>query len=112
MITKKHNTQQSTANRTPLDYLISYLAELVAQSAHLVPTRQSNRATKQTLLLNVSSNGKSYGSTIANNLAPQISSRLKQKRKSASNMKSSYNCLLYTSPSPRDGLLSRMPSSA
>ena len=25
---------------------------------------------------------------------------------------SSYSCLLYTSPSPRDGLLSRMPSSA
>ena len=24
----------------------------------------------------------------------------------------SYHCLLYTSPSPRDGLLSRMPSSA
>ena len=24
----------------------------------------------------------------------------------------SVNCLLYTSPSPRDGLLSRMPSSA
>ena len=24
----------------------------------------------------------------------------------------SWNCLLYTSPSPRDGLLSRMPSSA
>ena len=24
----------------------------------------------------------------------------------------SYSCLLYTSPSPRDGLLSRMPSSA
>ena len=24
----------------------------------------------------------------------------------------SYTCLLYTSPSPRDGLLSRMPSSA
>ena len=23
-----------------------------------------------------------------------------------------YRCLLYTSPSPRDGLLSRMPSSA
>ena len=23
-----------------------------------------------------------------------------------------YSCLLYTSPSPRDGLLSRMPSSA
>ena len=26
--------------------------------------------------------------------------------------KRSYICLLYTSPSPRDGLLSRMPSSA
>ena len=25
---------------------------------------------------------------------------------------SDYHCLLYTSPSPRDGLLSRMPSSA
>ena len=27
-------------------------------------------------------------------------------------MASCNNCLLYTSPSPRDGLLSRMPSSA
>ena len=27
-------------------------------------------------------------------------------------MKSLYNCLLYTSPSPRDATLSRMPSSA
>ena len=27
-------------------------------------------------------------------------------------IKPSINCLLYTSPSPRDGLLSRMPSSA
>ena len=26
--------------------------------------------------------------------------------------KQQLNCLLYTSPSPRDGLLSRMPSSA
>ena len=26
--------------------------------------------------------------------------------------KEAYACLLYTSPSPRDGLLSRMPSSA
>ena len=30
----------------------------------------------------------------------------------ASNSKYIYGCLLYTSPSPRDGLLSRMPSSA
>ena len=27
-------------------------------------------------------------------------------------MQYAYSCLLYTSPSPRDGLLSRMPSSA
>ena len=27
-------------------------------------------------------------------------------------VKPHYSCLLYTSPSPRDGLLSRMPSSA
>ena len=30
----------------------------------------------------------------------------------ATNNFESYTCLLYTSPSPRDGLLSRMPSSA
>ena len=29
-----------------------------------------------------------------------------------STMRMRYSCLLYTSPSPRDGLLSRMPSSA
>ena len=29
-----------------------------------------------------------------------------------SGLKTSHTCLLYTSPSPRDGLLSRMPSSA
>ena len=28
------------------------------------------------------------------------------------NLENATNCLLYTSPSPRDGLLSRMPSSA
>ena len=28
------------------------------------------------------------------------------------NYEGAYSCLLYTSPSPRDGLLSRMPSSA
>ena len=32
--------------------------------------------------------------------------------RSASDYERVYICLLYTSPSPRDGLLSRMPSSA
>ena len=34
------------------------------------------------------------------------------KKASQNDYKESCNCLLYTSPSPRDGLLSRMPSSA
>ena len=33
-------------------------------------------------------------------------------RANKSNLERFENCLLYTSPSPRDGLLSRMPSSA
>ena len=40
---------------------------------------------------------------------------LSEKKDSAKNKNTignSNNCLLYTSPSPRDGLLSRMPSSA
>ena len=39
------------------------------------------------------------------------STRRKKKRKKAA-PKEPKPCLLYTSPSPRDGLLSRMPSSA
>ena len=33
-------------------------------------------------------------------------------RSDSGEVRAFYNCLLYTSPSPRDGLLSRMPSSA
>ena len=35
-----------------------------------------------------------------------------KKHKSKDKKEKKKNCLLYTSPSPRDGLLSRMPSSA
>ena len=35
-----------------------------------------------------------------------------RRRSRGSRSRRSSNCLLYTSPSPRDGLLSRMPSSA
>ena len=45
----------------------------------------------------------------------QLSQRLSQalgQRLSAQIERGSWRCLLYTSPSPRDGLLSRMPSSA
>ena len=37
---------------------------------------------------------------------------LLEKAAEADDHRRSGNCLLYTSPSPRDGLLSRMPSSA
>ena len=46
-----------------------------------------------------------YASVEAMLLKPHI---LKCAKRSAGD----YTCLLYTSPSPRDGLLSRMPSSA
>ena len=39
-------------------------------------------------------------------------SQLKNKTKNAGIKAPNYNCLLYTSPSPRDATLSRMPSSA
>ena len=38
--------------------------------------------------------------------------KLLQELKAQSTVDSTQTCLLYTSPSPRDGLLSRMPSSA
>ena len=39
-------------------------------------------------------------------------SEVNSKNESIKKLQEEYACLLYTSPSPRDGLLSRMPSSA
>ena len=44
-------------------------------------------------------------------LKTAVTGKVKAGSKAAKRRKS-YCCLLYTSPSPRDGLLSRMPSSA
>ena len=41
-----------------------------------------------------------------------VSSRSRDSNVSVSSRSRHHTCLLYTSPSPRDGLLSRMPSSA
>ena len=41
-----------------------------------------------------------------------LDERTKIFRKAAELLQGPWSCLLYTSPSPRDGLLSRMPSSA
>ena len=42
----------------------------------------------------------------------RLSQKYNSKHKGTNQVAFIYNCLLYTSPSPRDGLLSRMPSSA
>ena len=70
-------------------------------------------------------NGNIVNSTIANydpankaktlNLTPDMAGKsitLFVYAEQAGKVAWSYTCLLYTSPSPRDGLLSRMPSSA
>ena len=45
-------------------------------------------------------------------LSLSIEQRDSESRYRHYNPDNNYSCLLYTSPSPRDGLLSRMPSSA
>ena len=45
-------------------------------------------------------------------VASRGSQGTKPKKRKKKNILNAYSCLLYTSPSPRDGLLSRMPSSA
>ena len=44
--------------------------------------------------------------------SPSLSQIVKIRLKKIAGSKWTKDCLLYTSPSPRDGLLSRMPSSA
>ena len=46
------------------------------------------------------------------NIADQVERTLVNPLAAEDNLVRVYPCLLYTSPSPRDGLLSRMPSSA
>ena len=75
-----------------------------------------------TVTLNTPNGGESWETSNIQNIqwetnAPQNSSigiQLYKNSNYSSNISSQANntCLLYTSPSPRDGLLSRMPSSA
>ena len=78
-------------------------------SAHLPPRtsrlRHGNRDLPSQLLMK-----KIYeGNETTNGLEHFVTSCVCEKFISETNV---YICLLYTSPSPRDGLLSRMPSSA
>ena len=57
-------------------------------------------------LAGVLRNGKALSRTVANISSGKVCLKRDQR------MMWPLNCLLYTSPSPRDGLLSRMPSSA
>ena len=43
---------------------------------------------------------------------PEENRKLQETKGKDIDFREQYGCLLYTSPSPRDGLLSRMPSSA
>ena len=52
-----------------------------------------------------------YRATVINNIDPEMRGRLQVMVPDVLGLVPS-TCLLYTSPSPRDGLLSRMPSSA
>ena len=49
---------------------------------------------------------------LRNNIRDLLSMNTQYKTELADQIVKINNCLLYTSPSPRDGLLSRMPSSA
>ena len=50
--------------------------------------------------------------TIATDYEQEVSHLSEEQENAMIKQAQEYNCLLYTSPSPRDGLLSRMPSSA
>ena len=53
-----------------------------------------------------------FGVTLVLGLSININAQSSQQSGTACVNGTQYCCLLYTSPSPRDGLLSRMPSSA
>ena len=79
----------------------------------------SGFATKSRTILKLHIGNKESISNFKNTYAsPQIIVQVTAPNKEAlsrlilDNISSIYSCLLYTSPSPRDGLLSRMPSSA
>ena len=86
----------------------------------IIPSRLSSTRLKEKALLDL--NGKSliervYLRAIQSNAKKVFIATDSKKiedhvKKFSPNVILTSNCLLYTSPSPRDGLLSRMPSSA
>ena len=53
-----------------------------------------------------------FQGTVWNDMAENAAASLQKGMRVVVVGRLNYSCLLYTSPSPRDGLLSRMPSSA
>ena len=75
---------------------------LIADTVRRVPETLGQRPTKVTLRLRTYSGAVgAQGTTLVSTVDTVLDPRPKV-----------VDCLLYTSPSPRDGLLSRMPSSA
>ena len=75
-----------------------------AEHTEIFETENSDRAFEEEVMLSGFGNARvksEGGSIVYDNATETFTARYTQ-----------YHCLLYTSPSPRDGLLSRMPSSA
>ena len=90
-----------------------------------IPAFIKIKALEKILILDKSENERTYYKTIFNKKEGWVESKYLAETKVESKIKDSAKeivknknkpkiqfCLLYTSPSPRDGLLSRMPSSA
>ena len=92
------------ANVTVHSTLMLNTGELVDLSATLAEGTEGEVTTSQTYSVSAVSLGQfADGKTITSVLLPVTA---------PNGVAYAYICLLYTSPSPRDGLLSRMPSSA
>ena len=106
------NQNAYAASHTQVNAVYSDFCKLLDKkltSKEIKPKSKSNSRNKLP-------NGKAWWNSELISLAKEVRSRLRQweLNKADSDLKLAYlqNCLLYTSPSPRDATLSRMPSSA
>ena len=110
-------SKQIDAQSKQIDSLSSNIKKLLAQVKQLTALKEAKKSEKG----RTRSNSKSSSSR---GLEPKTKEKSTGKKASSNNFSFPKNipveevridlpdCLLYTSPSPRDGLLSRMPSSA
>ena len=90
--------------------IIIYLVIFVFCSAHSPWGSYLNYRAKHLLIMSVKTDAPTY--PFSELLINYINKELPEAQSRPARAKDFESCLLYTSPSPRDGLLSRMPSSA